>query len=53
MNMKPVIPLEPKDLRKSLGFGYRVGWYAWPELGGRVENCNNRTTIAQSWIEEL
>ena len=52
MNMKPVIPLEPKDFRNPLGFGYRVGWYAWKDLGGRVENCNI-SSLAETGIEYL
>ena len=52
MNMEPVIPLEPKDFRKPLGFGYRVGWYAWDEIGGRVENCNT-SSFDESGIELL
>ena len=52
MNMEPVIPLEMKYFRKPLGHGYRVGWYAWEELGGRVENCNI-SSYDESWIESL
>ena len=52
MNMEPVIPLETKNFRKPLGLGYRVGWYAWEELGGRVENCNI-SSYDESWIERL
>ena len=40
----PVVPLDPSEFRKPLGPGYQAGWYAWENLGGRIDNCE----VAQS-----
>ena len=37
--MRPVVPLDPTEFRKPLGPGYNPGWYAWPGLGGRKDDC--------------
>ena len=38
LGIKPLVPLV--DFRRSLGPGYKAGWYAKKGLGGRIENCN-------------
>ena len=38
--LKPVVPLNPSELRKPLGPGYRRGWYAWQSLGDRKGDCD-------------
>ena len=44
-----MVPLDPSELQKSLGPGYRKGWYGWGSLGERKGDCvvgnRNRTYI--------
>ena len=35
-----IVPLSIGEWEKSLGPGIKVGWYAWKDLGGRIDNCN-------------
>ena len=35
-----IVPLSLDEWEKSLGPGITVGWYAWKDLGGRIDNCN-------------
>ena len=42
--VKPVVPLNPSELKKSLGPGYRKGWYAWKTLGDRKEDCDVKSS---------
>ena len=39
LGLKPVVPLDPTEFAKSLGPEYKTGWYAVPEVGGRMANC--------------
>ena len=39
LDLRPVVPLDPTEFAKSLGPEYKTGWYAVPEVGGRMENC--------------
>ena len=34
-----MVPLNFKILQTDLGPGYRVGFYGWSELEGRIKNC--------------
>ena len=38
--MQQVVPLDPSELEKSLGPGYRKGWYGWKKLGERRHECD-------------
>ena len=38
--LKPVVPLDPSELKKPLGPGYKRGWYAWKSLGDRKGDCD-------------
>jgi hypothetical protein len=44
MNMEPVIPLEMKYFRKSLGHGYRVGWYTQSEVLDKITAMKDETS---------
>ena len=34
-----LVPLDPVNMRQSLGPGYRLGWYSFGNLAGRKDNC--------------
>ena len=34
-----LVPLDPVNIRQSLGPGYKLGWYAFHNLAGRKDNC--------------
>jgi len=39
LGIKPLVPLNPPQIRKPLGPGYQAGWFAWDNLGNRIDNC--------------
>ena len=39
LGLKDWEPLDPAAMQRSLGPGYRRGYYAWPELTARPNNC--------------
>ena len=53
--MNPVEPLNHFDFRRSLGPGYKQGWYT-NEFGGRVDNCwisdagNRRRNMTERYL---
>ena len=34
-----LVPLDPVNIRQSLGPGYKLGWYSFGNLAGRKDNC--------------
>ena len=41
--VEPVVPLTVADFRDPLGPGYTVGFYGWPGLSGRRDDCRIRS----------
>ena len=37
--LEDVVPIGALDMHKSLGPGYRKGWYAWKQLSARRDDC--------------
>ena len=50
--VKDIVPLDPTEFAKGLGPGYRRGWYAWKNLGERVDNCEIKK-INKSHLDDI
>ena len=53
-----LVPLDPVNMRQSLGPGYRAGWYKWATgMAGRKDDCkmqeNPNSTYALEKLEEF
>ena len=55
-DIERVVPLDPTELEKSLGPGYRKGWYGWAGLGERKSDClieRYRTDMMKNLYEDI
>ena len=40
LDIPEIVPLDRDGLHQPLGPGYEAGWWAWDDLGGRMDNCD-------------